>query len=166
MNTRFSCIHAALILMVAGVIDTPSDEAPPRIAVRGAVPSPIELSIGDLERMPKRTARVKDRDGKVVEYEGVALAEALKAAGIELGETLRGRALANFVVVEGSDGYRVVFALAELDAGTTDRLTLLAFRKDGRPLGRDEGPLRVIVPDEKRAARWVRGVIAFVVVRG
>jgi hypothetical protein len=34
----------------------------------------------------------------------------------------------------------------------------LAFLKDGKPLDDKEGPYRIVIPDEKRMARWVRQV--------
>ena len=40
----------------------------------------------------------------------------------------------------------------------TDRVILLADVKDGQPLPPREGPFRIIVPGEKRPARWVRQV--------
>ena len=67
-------------------------------------------------------------------------------------------AVAGYVVVDAADGYQAVFAMAELDPALTDRVILLADRKGGQPLGAFEGPLRVIVPGEKRPARWVRQV--------
>ena len=51
-----------------------------------------------------------------------------------------------------------MFALAELASGFTDDVVLLADRRDGHPLGPDEGPLRLAVPHDKRQARWVRQV--------
>ena len=74
-------------------------------------------------------------------------------------KSLRGPAIALYVVVEAADGYRAVYALAELDSAFTDRVILLADRRDGRPLSAREGPLQVIVPGEKKHARWVRQVI-------
>jgi len=62
--------------------------------------------------------------------------------------------------VEAADGYRVVFAVAELDPASTDRVVLLADRRDGKPLVGAQGPLRIVVPDEKRHSRWVRQVIS------
>jgi hypothetical protein len=56
-----------------------------------------------------------------------------------------------------------VFSLAELDPELTDRIFLLADTKDGQPLPLREGPLRIIVPGEKRPARWVRQVKALTV---
>jgi len=68
------------------------------------------------------------------------------------------------VLVEASDGYRVTFALAELDAAFTDKLVLLAYAKDGSPLAASEGPFRVIAVGEKRPARWARNVVSIRVV--
>ena len=48
-----------------------------------------------------------------------------------------------YLVVEAADGYRAVFALPELDPAFSDRVILLADRRDGKPLDGKEGPLRV-----------------------
>jgi hypothetical protein len=42
---------------------------------------------------------------------------------------------------------------------------LLADQRDGKPLSEKEGPLRLVVPDEKREGRWVRQVISLKVQR-
>jgi hypothetical protein len=42
----------------------------------------------------------------------------------------------------------------------TDHVILLADTKDGQPLPPREGPFRIVVPGEKRPARWVRQVTA------
>jgi hypothetical protein len=66
--------------------------------------------------------------------------------------------------VEGADDYRVVIALPELDPGFTDRVILLADKVDGHPLDSKSGPFRVIVPGEKRMARWVRQAVSLKIV--
>jgi hypothetical protein len=63
-----------------------------------------------------------------------------------------------YVLVKARDGYAAVFALPEFDAGFTDRVILLADRSQGQALGAVEGPFRLVVPGEKRRARWVRQV--------
>jgi hypothetical protein len=65
-----------------------------------------------------------------------------------------------YVAVKGADGYEAVFALPELDPDFSDRIILLADRRDGQPLSAREGAFRIIVPGEKRHARWVRHVTA------
>lgn len=44
-----------------------------------------------------------------------------------------------FLVVDAADGYRAVFALPELDRAFTDRIILLADRREGKPLAEKEG---------------------------
>ena len=50
----------------------------------------------------------------------------------------------------------MVYALPEFDADFTDGVILVADRKDGEALSAKEGPLRMVVPWEKRPARWIR----------
>jgi hypothetical protein len=89
-------------------------------------------------------------------YEGVAIELLLRRAGVPDGENMRGAALGNYVVAEASDGYRVVFSLAELDPGILDSQVIVADTLDGAPLDEKHGPFQLVVPHDKRAARWVR----------
>jgi hypothetical protein len=91
-------------------------------------------------------------------YEGVPLRALLEKAGATFGETIRGKRLASYLLVEAADGYRVVIALPELDPAFTEKQVILAVLKDGKPLDAKEGPYRIMIPDEKRMARWVRQV--------
>ena len=79
--------------------------------------------------------------------------------GLRCGAIFKGKALTFYLVVEAADGYRAVFALPELDPESTDAVVLLADRRDGQPLDAKEGPLRVVVPGEKRHAGRVRQVV-------
>jgi len=133
--------------------------------VGGEVERPLKLTADNLAKLPRRTVRAKDHGGKESAFEGVELVEVLKLAGIKFGEELRGKSLALFLIVDAADGYRAVFALPELDHAYTERVILLADRCDGKPLASSEWPLRIIVPDEKRHARWVRQVTALSVRR-
>jgi hypothetical protein len=84
-------------------------------------------------------------------------------AGVKLGEQLRGQEMTAYALVKAADNYQAIFA-AELDPGFTDRVIFLAGQRDGKPLSAKEGPLRIIVPGEKRHARWVRQVTSLTVV--
>lgn len=119
------------------------------LAVRGEVAQPLKLDPGELARMARRSIKVKDHDGRESVYDGVVVADILKKAGVKQGKDLRGEFLAAYLLVEAADGYRVVFSLPELDEAYTDRIVLLADRKDGEPLNDHEGPFRIVVPDEK-----------------
>lgn len=138
--------------------DRPAVASDLLLRVTGDVSSPLNLSIAEFAKLPRQTVRAKDHAGKEADFDGVALVEVLKRAGVKFGADLRGPALAQYLVVEASDGYRAVFALPELDPASTDRVVLLADRRDGKALSSTEGPLRVVVPSEKRHSRWVRQV--------
>lgn len=115
------------------------------------------MSLSAVTKLPRLRIRAADEKGTESVWEGTPLYEVLKAAGIKFGEALRGPGMANYLLVEAADGYRVAFALPELDPAFSDRVFLLADRRDGKAMNEKEGPLR-IVPDEKRHARWVRQV--------
>jgi hypothetical protein len=117
----------------------------------------IKLNARDVAEMPHQKITVDDH-GKAAVFEGPALRLVLERAGVSFGESLRGKRMADCVLVEAADGYRVVMALAELDPEFTDRVTLLADKRDGKALDPNEGPFRVIIPGEKRMARWARQV--------
>jgi DMSO/TMAO reductase YedYZ molybdopterin-dependent catalytic subunit len=166
--------RTAWLVLVFAILPDPTaapaqDPAPTSnvvLSVGGDVPRPLKLAAPEFARLPRHTVRAKDHDGKDAVYEGVPLVEVLKTAGVKFGQDLRGPALATYLVVEAADGYRAAFALPELDPAFTDRVILLADRRDGKPLRQGAGPLRVIVPSEKRHARWVRQVIGLKVGRG
>jgi hypothetical protein len=111
----------------------------------------------DTTSLERRSVVLEDR-GLRTEFQGVALREVLMKAGIPFGDALRGAAMARVILASAPDGYRVAYAIAELDSGFTDQVVLLANRRDGKPLLPDTGPLQIIVPNDKRAARWVRQV--------
>lgn len=126
--------------------------------------APVKVAAADITALPHQTVSVKSH-GKTVSFEGVPLRLVLEKAGVTFGDTLRGKRLASYLLVEAADGYRVMFALPELDPAFTERVILLADRVDGHPLDNKEGPFRVVVPGEKRMARSARQVIALKVVQ-
>ncbi len=117
-----------------------------------------------LQKLPVVKVAVREHDGTDAEFAGITVAELLRRAGAPLGKQLRGPALAKVVVIHAADHYQAVFSLAELDPGMTDRITLLAWNRNNEPLSAAQGPLRLVVPGEKRQARWVRRVTAIEVV--
>ena len=96
---------------------------------------------------------------------GILLNAILHNAGVPQGESLRGDALQLCVLIKATDGYKACFTLAELDPLFTDRQVLLAYRRNGADLDAKTGPLRLVIPDEKRQSRWVRQVTQLEIVR-
>ena len=87
---------------------------------------------------------------------GVWLSDLASRAGLPAGEALKGPALATVIVADAADGYRVVFSLPEIDARLGNKPVLVADHCDGAPLPATDGPVRLVVPGEMRAARSLR----------
>jgi hypothetical protein len=130
----------------------------PLLRVTGPTGQAIQLSARDLDAMPRQSATVTDDKGNHAVYEGTPIIEILRRVGTPTGHDMRGKQMSLYMLVTASDGYHAVFALAELDPGFNERHVLLADRRDGKDLSSVEGPFRIVVPDEKRHARWVRYV--------
>jgi hypothetical protein len=142
---------------------TPTNTKLITVKVEGA--QPIKLSAADLAKLAHRSVKAREHDGKEASFDGVDLGDVLKLAGVQFGEHLRGKELALFLVVGAADGYRAVFALPEIDPDFTDRVVLLADKREGKALAEKEGPLRIVIVGEKRQARWVRQVVALTIHR-
>jgi DMSO/TMAO reductase YedYZ molybdopterin-dependent catalytic subunit len=140
------------------------DEAKP-LVVGNEAGKLTSLSVNDWKKLPRRKVEVKDKEGKLITYEGVPLAEVLRFAGVPFDGHLRGPRVANYVLIEAADGYRAVLALAEVDPSVAEKVILLADRLDGKPLADSVGPYRLVVPGDRIHSRWVRQVTRITVQR-
>lgn len=110
----------------------------------------------DLRALPRAT--VATTFGRTPQtYAGVPLVAVLLGAGLDTSQ-LHGPALAQALLVEAADGYRMAFGLADLDSVVTGRTLLLADSVDGRALPAQEGPWRLVVGGDRHARRSVRQV--------
>jgi hypothetical protein len=134
------------------------------IAVAGEDGKIVRFDQASLARLPQHSVRA-EAHGNVVECTGANLIDVLGAVGAASGEALRGKNLALYVRISAADGYRAVFALAELDPGFRGDVPIITASCDGKALEAKDGPFRLIVPGEKRPARWVRQVTAIDVLR-
>lgn len=115
----------------------------------------IQITAGDLAKLPRHSAVLNDH-GKQISYEGVLLHDVVALGGVDFGKGLRGKQLSSYVAALASDDYEVVYALAELDPTVMDSDIVVADKRDGQALSANEGPLRIIVPHDKRPTRSVR----------
>jgi len=125
------------------------------LEINGDIPAPVMLSLEDLRMLP-RTSITIEEDGLSVTYEGVLIDTLIDRAGAPTGDVLRGAALASYVLVKAADDYQVLFSLGELDHELSGHQILVADEKSGVSLPAPQGPLRLIVPSDLRAARSVR----------
>jgi DMSO/TMAO reductase YedYZ molybdopterin-dependent catalytic subunit len=145
----------AVLLTLAASGPAGAQQAAPSIAVSGAVTTPLTLTAADLSAMPRQTVTTNN-NGIATVYEGVWLSDVLKKAGVPLGAGMRGPALSMYVLASASDGYQVVFSVAEVDPDMTDGQYLVADKANGKPLFGENGVFRLVVPKDKRGARSIR----------
>ena len=131
----------------------------------GLVARPSTITAAQLAALPHHEQATTDKDGKPHMYQGVALRDVLHLAGAPEGKAIHGAVLTQVVLATAADGYQAVFALPEIDADFSPQTILLADRRDGQPLPAHDGPYQLIVPLEKKPARWVRQLTSLRVVR-
>jgi DMSO/TMAO reductase YedYZ molybdopterin-dependent catalytic subunit len=156
-------IFLVLVVMNAVVLCAQT-VAVPVVNVEGEVLKSLKLSVSDIANLKQTEVPAKDHGGQSRTFKGVALVDVLSAAGVTLGSQLRGKNLLKYVVVRAADSYEVVFSLPEIDPEFTSQTILLAYKVDGEDLAKGDGPFRMVVPNDRKHARWVREVISIKVV--
>jgi len=139
--------------------------ADPALVVKGLVKQEVRLTLAELKVMPHTKLSVKGHDAAMHEYEGVPLKSLLAKAGVPVAADFSGQSMALYIIADAADNYRVVFSLAELDDDSAAEVVIVADTADGKELGADQGPLRLVVPGDKRQGRWVRMLRSIVVAK-
>jgi hypothetical protein len=112
------------------------------LVVDGAVEHNLKLSFADLAQFPRQSLRATDELGKESLFEGVLVAEILKAAGVKFGKELRGKRL-----------------VADLLSNFGHQQVLVAYETgDGQPLDASEGMARLIIVNDKQGGQLVSNV--------
>ena len=174
-------VMAMGLVAILGACGGSSGTQAPTQASRAVSPSgPVVLTlVGDagekqftmnqLEALPAYTgyAGIKSSTGVITlpaEYTGVRLSE--------LTEMVGGISKANGVTLVAKDGYGMTFSYAQIvdhaftayDPATgaeqtpsKDLTVIIAYAREGKPLGEDEGPLRLMVATPKPGGQVVDG---------
>lgn len=133
----------------------------------GLLDRPGSLTVADLRAFPSETVEVtyETRGGpERHSFTGTRLFGVLDSLGFSTGADERNPLLTRYIVVTANDGYRVVLSGGELDPGFGNAPMLLAWEQDGAPLIGDDGPIRLVTPDDARGGRYVHGVVRIEVV--
>jgi hypothetical protein len=166
MSSRFlqvSCLSVGLLSLIAAA---PAPE--PSIHIGGNVAPGTDWTIHQIEtQLPQEIRRVEytDKEGKH-SYSCVSLDSLLKQAGVakefimQPGEDpkVKHPQLRRIVVVTGKDGYAVVFSLGEIMPAIGNHPVWVALEEDGKRLPDLESPARLVLPDDKIAARSVHAL--------
>jgi DMSO/TMAO reductase YedYZ molybdopterin-dependent catalytic subunit len=158
-------VCAWLVVCGAALAQGPVAQAP-RARIDGDVRQPLDLSPAQLRAFDpaaQRSVRVtRDVNGQQRETTllGVALRALLERAGLAERDRLDWRK--TVVVVSAHDGYRVVFSWPELFNLEAGDSVMVAYERDGQPLGASEGPLTVEAPVDLRSGprhvKWLERI--------
>ncbi len=172
-KTRTSPSVACLllnILVVAANAQTSPKMAPPNnstavstaaLQISGPGLTSATLTAADLKALPQKTVTFHNVHTKADEtYSGVPLTDLLAKYGAPTGDKLRGKALSEYVIAIGSDGYKAVLALAETDPSFHPGDVIVADSMDGKPLDAANGPFKLVVTEDKRPARCVHKLVS------
>ena len=115
------------------------------------------IAPADFAQLPQQTVKATSHD-KESEFSGASLIDLLKSCGVEFGEKLKGKRAPLSPFWTPPTATAIVISLLEIDPATTDKVAIVANRRDGQPLSAKEGPYRLVLPGEKREIRWIRNL--------
>lgn len=149
---------AACVFSVAcGVHAAPTTE----FRLGGAIDHPAVFDRAALEALPAVTQTVSYQSGSGAQthtFVGTSLWGMLDAAGIQTNPAISNNANNRIVVARGSDGYRAVYSLGELNPNFGNLPALAAYAEvvggTAVPLGSD-GFARTTAPGDVRGGRYV-----------
>lgn len=157
VTSRATLIAAGSLVAAASWAAAPSTQ----FGVNGAVSTPTSYSLAGLQARPAVTQTVSFSSGNGSQthtYTGTSLWGILDSAGIVTNPNVKNDVLNKYVLATGSDGYKVVFALGELNPNFGDRPDLAAYSElvNGvpTPLGSD-GFARTTAPGDVKGGRYV-----------
>jgi molybdate transport system substrate-binding protein len=131
----------------------------PSVELKGLLGNPRTFSREDLMGLPAETVQVSFQAGQGTDggsFTGTRLLNVFDAAGgAKLPTDINNAKLRTTVMVTAVDGYQVAFGWGELDPEFGAAPILLAYARDGQPMGEKQGMARIIVPGDKRGGRYL-----------
>jgi hypothetical protein len=96
-------------------------------------------------------------------YTGVSLWTLLNTAGLKLDTTIKNPSLSMVAVATGSDGYKALVTLGEIDPSFGNRPAIIAYSVNGAALG-TPGDTRLVVGNDIKQGRSVSNLVAIEVI--
>lgn len=148
--------HAQTAMPMPAASSTPASVS---LALNGPTQQ-TTLSLAALKALPHVSVTVTNGHSKAQEtYAGVPLNTLLEQVGAPAEAAIRGKVLSEYIVATGSDNYHAVLSLAEIEPGIHPGKVLVADTLDGKPIDPKDGPLKLIVEEDQKPARWVRNLV-------
>ena len=158
-----AALVVALVLLpgLAAAVDaSPAPAA--TVRVDGALPKSATLSQKDLEKLGATTLPWTTH-GQTHQVTGVRVDKVLVDMGFTPGPMGKDvpmkdkvKGYRQVLVATARDAFQAVFSCAELMEGMGHTVALIVWQVDGKPLGPDVGPLRLVVLSDGEGARSIR----------
>ncbi|HEY7567588.1 MAG TPA: hypothetical protein VH762_08445 [Gemmatimonadaceae bacterium] len=123
------------------------------------------VTVTELQALPQVEVADSSAEAGRLVFRGPTVRSVVSLIGAPEGRALRGPSMMIVVVAEASDGYKVAYALAELDEQFGARTAIVALTENGKPLAAQFGPLRIAMAGEAHRARWIRQLTTLRLVR-
>lgn len=142
------------------------------IKVGGELADPAIYRIGELRDLPAVTQTVTYTSGGVPvtdTYTGVLLSDLIAdAGGVTTAPAVRNDVLSHVVIATGSDGYRAVFSLGEIDPRFGGEPIAVAYDDTAGQLSwfEEDGRARMVVPGDAAGGRYVSDLVSLTVEAG
>ncbi|MDX9750129.1 MAG: molybdopterin-dependent oxidoreductase [Flavobacteriales bacterium] len=148
-------LFLSAIVLLAGAATAQADTATVHVVRKGC---DAVLTMERLRTLPVHEATITERDGNTATFQGVWLSDALDLGCDSTVHLDKHGTLRAVVKVTAADGFTAVVAMAEVADAFSARPVLLAWARNGQPLGERHGPLRLVVPGDIKPGRNVRQV--------
>lgn len=157
MTLALHALRLALLLSIAVSVQGQSSAGSITVRYDG---KQTVLSAADLASLPRHDARiVAEGASDSVSVSGISLWDILQRIGAPAVEASGRQRAVMYLRLVGADGQGALMSLVEVDPGFSKRTALVVDRRNGKPLDAVEGQWRVILPDDLRHARWIRGLV-------
>lgn len=163
--TAFACGMVVFLLTTVARADQPAAT----LKVMGDVTTPATWDVAGIESTFKSQMRPVNYTVKGDDHVSncVPLLAVVEAADPAINPAIKNHQFQFIIEVQGFDGYTVDFTLGDLLPDFGNHAVWLALDEDGKPLTEGEGSgMRLILPFEKRAGRWVYGIARIIIVDG
>ncbi len=165
--TSRSRLSAAALALGALTLAAAASAAPStQLTLTGAVQHPRTYALSDLAALPAITQPVSFLSGTTPQshtYVGASLWGMLDTAGIVTNSNVKNDVLNRYVIATGSDGYKVVYSLGELNPNFGNKPDLVAYAEvvngTQQPLGSD-GFARTTAVGDVKGGRYVSNLVS------
>jgi DMSO/TMAO reductase YedYZ molybdopterin-dependent catalytic subunit len=149
------------------ITEAPAGGPSSSVTITGLVSTTVTLTVADLQKLPATSVNATLRTDAGAQgtytYTGALLYTVLQKAGPVPNTSFKNDLLRQFVTVGATDNYQVTVSMAEIAPNFGHEQVILAYARDGKPLSATEGAIRLIVPGDTLAGRWVSNVNSIVV---